>query len=468
VPRNEDRGLRRHTGLVEIADPQADFILGRLLSLVSNRQLDGLGRLAQPWRAFDEQPPDALPVLGPESPKEESLDDLAQPILGLLAETRSVLEGGCGASKTARVARVTTKFARPIAVGQHQRERRPGAYQILVKARLPIRTELPSGPARLCGRPHTPPMGTSAIISARVMGRGPERSGSGGGLEMTATFRALLGWLGGGSALATLVSVLLAVGALVLGLIYRRYLGVLGADRRKPAERQAYDALRASLAEGNLAARLYAERLTRFLNWIDQFFGDAGVADRTLFPRAFRLKVPAHLWTAPAFDRCLFLALLYPITSIFTIWAVSGHAGLAEAALHLRPAPSGWERALVMLLAAGCAFAMFRRRPVAEVTGWRSLLSFIIFVMLVALLVAGGVAKLDPIVVPVVLLGAVVAPDAVARNGAAVFAFGFAFAVFGAFVGNAAEIIVLTGFAAGILTLSSAAAVAVLSNLAAR
>jgi hypothetical protein len=254
----------------------------------------------------------------------------------------------------------------------------------------------------------------------------------------------------------------------VLGLIYRRYLGVLGADRRKPAERQAYDALRASLAEGNLAARLYAERLTRFLNWVGQFFGDAGVADRTLFPRAFRLKMPAHLWTAPAFDRCLFLALLYPITSICTIWAVSGHAGLAEAALHLRPAPSGWERALVMLLAAGCAFAMFRRRPVAEVTGWRSLLSFIIFVMLVALLVAGGVAKLDPIVVPVVLLGAVVAPDAVARNGAAVFAFGFAFAVFGAFVGNAAEIIVLTGFAAGILTLSSAAAVAVLSNLAAR
>lgn len=54
------------------------------------------------------------------------------------------------------------------------------------------------------------------------------------------------------------------------------------------------------------------------------------MADRALFPRAFGLRTPASLWTAPAFDRCLFLALLYPV-----IWAVSGHVGRAEAALHL-------------------------------------------------------------------------------------------------------------------------------------
>jgi hypothetical protein len=28
------------------------------------------------------------------------------------------------------------------------------------------------------------------------------------------------------------------------------------------------------------------------------------------------------LWTAPAFDRCLLLALIYPIMAIFLIWAV--------------------------------------------------------------------------------------------------------------------------------------------------
>ena len=113
---------------------------------------------------------------------------------------------------------------------------------------------------------------------------------------------AILDWVTGGSALATLGKVSIAVCALVLGLVYRRYLGILGADRRRPAERQAHDALRASLAEGNMAARLYARRLTGFLDWIDRFFGDAGMADRTLFPQAFGLRTPAPLWTAPAFD----------------------------------------------------------------------------------------------------------------------------------------------------------------------
>jgi hypothetical protein len=136
---------------------------------------------------------------------------------------------------------------------------------------------------------------------------------------VTAVIRALLGWLAGGSALATLASVVLAVCALALGLIYRRYLGILGADRRKPAERQAYDALRDSLAKGSLATRLYAQWLTAFLNAVDRFFGDADAADRTLFPHAFGLRTPAPLWTAPALDRCLLLALIYPIATILQL-----------------------------------------------------------------------------------------------------------------------------------------------------
>jgi len=163
---------------------------------------------------------------------------------------------------------------------------------------------------------------------------------------MIAGVRGLLGWLAGGSALAALASVVLAVCALVLGLIYRRYLLILGADRRKPAERQAYDAVRNSLAEGNIAARLYAERLTRFLDWVDRFFGDAGNADRTLFPHAFGLRTPAPLWTAPAFDRCLLLALFYPIFTVFAIWAVTGHVGSAEASLRLNSDLPVWQRAV--------------------------------------------------------------------------------------------------------------------------
>ena len=73
--------------------------------------------------------------------------------------------------------------------------------------------------------------------------------------------RAVSEWLAGGSALAALRSVALAVGVLALGLIYRRYLGILGADPKEPAEWDAYTALRGSLTKG-MAARLYGERLS--------------------------------------------------------------------------------------------------------------------------------------------------------------------------------------------------------------
>jgi hypothetical protein len=141
---------------------------------------------------------------------------------------------------------------------------------------------------------------------------------------MMAALGGVLPWLTAGSttgpALTTLFSILGGICALVFSLLYRRYLGVLsaGARRRGTAERQAYDALRESLTGGNLAARLYARWLQRFLDAIDRFFGDAGMADRTLFPHAFGLQKPAPLWTAPAFDRCLLLALIYPIVTILS------------------------------------------------------------------------------------------------------------------------------------------------------
>jgi hypothetical protein len=197
---------------------------------------------------------------------------------------------------------------------------------------------------------------------------------------MTAVGSALLTWLTGGSALAALAKVLLFACVLALGLIYRRYLGILGADRRRAAERQGYDGLRNSLAEGNLAVRLYAEWLTRFLDWIDRFFGDAGMADRTLFPNAFGLRTPAPLWTAPALDRCLLLALIYPIAMIFLIWAVSGRVGPAEAALHLQLGFPAWQRgllglALLLLIFSSQRFVggfrYLRRRDM--VTYWKGL-----------------------------------------------------------------------------------------------
>jgi hypothetical protein len=70
------------------------------------------------------------------------------------------------------------------------------------------------------------------------------------------------------------------------------------------------------------------------------------MANRMLFPHAFGLKTPAPLWTTPALDRCLLLAFIYLIATIFLIWAISGHVGPAEEALALKPNLPGWSRAL--------------------------------------------------------------------------------------------------------------------------
>ena len=126
--------------------------------------------------------------------------------------------------------------------------------------------------------------------------------------------------------------------------------------------RDAYEGLRASLSGGNLASRLYADWLTKFLDAVDRFFGDAGMADRTLFPGAFGLRTPAPLWTAPAFDRCLLLALIYPIVTIFIIWAASGHVGPAEAALGLKTDVVGWRRAVAFGLIGVSIVSLWRAR----------------------------------------------------------------------------------------------------------
>jgi hypothetical protein len=143
--------------------------------------------------------------------------------------------------------------------------------------------------------------------------------------------------------------------------VFRYYIGVLGqgAQPEGSQERKDYEALRASLTGGNLAARLYADRLTKFLDAVDRFFGDAGMANRSAFPHAFGLKTPAPLWTPPAFDRCLFLALVYPIATIFIIWAVSGRAGPAETALGLKPNVPGWSRGFAAAVAAFEGFAIW-------------------------------------------------------------------------------------------------------------
>jgi hypothetical protein len=118
--------------------------------------------------------------------------------------------------------------------------------------------------------------------------------------------------------------------------------------------------LRESLTGGNLASRLYSDWLTRFLDEVDRFFGDAGTVDRTLVAHAFGLKAPVPLWTASAFDRCLSLALIYPIAAIFIIWVVSGYVGPAEIPLGLQAYTEAWRQEVAAGLI-GFSVPLFRR-----------------------------------------------------------------------------------------------------------
>src|SRR5258708_36046027 len=102
---------------------------------------------------------------------------------------------------------------------------------------------------------------------------------------ITTVIGAAIGWLPGGltGAIGSPLTVLLAavggISGLAFSLMYKRYIGVLGAGggRKGSPEWKSYEALRRSLRGGNTAARLYADWFTKFLDAVDRFFGDAGM-----------------------------------------------------------------------------------------------------------------------------------------------------------------------------------------------
>jgi hypothetical protein len=211
---------------------------------------------------------------------------------------------------------------------------------------------------------------------------------------------------------------------LTFSLMFRRYVGVLGSGggRKGYPARDRYDRLRESLSGGNLASRLCSDWLARFLDEVDRFFGDASMADRTLFAHAFGLETPVPLWTASAFDRCLSLALIYPIAAIFVIWLVSGHVGPAEIPLGLQAYTAAWQRELAAGLI-GFSVPLFHRS-----------LMFILWQVAIAVsLVAGVVAGVVAVAFAVAFSRAIAGAGAIAIAFAGAVTFAVAFADAGAF-----------------------------------
>ncbi len=135
------------------------------------------------------------------------------------------------------------------------------------------------------------------------------------------------------------VRLLLAVAAGLFAWLAWRYWDILGGAGEAPEsrERSDCDALVAELRSGGTPAKVYRDWLTKALDRVDVFFGDAGRNDKSWIARALGLETLGARWTAPAFDRCLLLALVYPVVTIVGVWIWSGHVGVAERAIGLWP-----------------------------------------------------------------------------------------------------------------------------------
>jgi hypothetical protein len=275
-----------------------------------------------------------------------------------------------------------------------------------------------------------------------------------------------------GAPLVALIGVTVLVGIAVFGLSTLHYFGVLGAgaDPVGSRERSDYDALRKRIAAGNWIAREYARRLTDFLDAVDRFFGDVGIADRTLFPHAFGLTKPAPLWTAPAFDRCLGLAFVYPIAAILLIWAVSNHVGPAEAALGLI-GTDGWRRAAIVAAVGLLGFAV---RWFIRAEGWWNIVMIVIATTAAIALdeaaIGGGVRSVALVLVVfiVIVFGINIILDRriVTASSVIAFAVASAFALARISTSAAAGVGAMTLFVSIVVTISVAGAFGIVVNIA--
>jgi hypothetical protein len=212
------------------------------------------------------------------------------------------------------------------------------------------------------------------------------------------------------TALGAVGAVLASAASVAWAVQYRYYAVVLrDAGKRKGSiDRQPYEALRQRLRDQG--ARLtYEAGLAAALAWLERALGDAGVADTSWAARRFALPGAPPLWTARSYDRCLLLALVYPVLTILILWVVTGHQGPAEASLRFGANVHPARRALALGGIVSEVFSLImlmRAQTVADTLARFAVTVALAFAFAGAVVVAGAGAGAGAVVIVSVVAGA--------------------------------------------------------------
>jgi hypothetical protein len=213
-------------------------------------------------------------------------------------------------------------------------------------------------------------------------------------LDVFNAFSNQLGWLmpKPSSTLANAIDMAKIGFATIFAGAFAYYINHLGLWTGNDA---ALTRLRTRLAAGESAGAWYAHTVRSAIFVTDRFFGDAGKARQSWMPNAFRLKKAAPLWTAASYDKCLLVALVYPLLSIFLIWIGFNDAGGAGTALGLIQS-GAWVRffSFILVVAVVFCFVMASRTGGLRRLFWRAFAS--VFAFVVALAFASVVADTFP------------------------------------------------------------------------
>ncbi|MEM1389528.1 MAG: hypothetical protein AAGG45_00475 [Pseudomonadota bacterium] len=136
-----------------------------------------------------------------------------------------------------------------------------------------------------------------------------------------------------GERLAALAMILLVVFMVATWINLKTRLALPSADwlpEKVAEERVRYLNWRDDLATGGQIPQLYNRLLQGALNWLSRFLKDDD-------------RQPQY-WSGPALDRCLLLALIYPIITLISVWHLTGQTGPVETALQLEPDTTGAQR----------------------------------------------------------------------------------------------------------------------------